>query len=343
MLRRIAALPGRLRRAQLDQGAGRRPGDHAGRDRGLRRHRGHRPARLPARPDRFAAAERPEHVPAAERAAEFHDQSCPGPAGPDGIRGRPGMDPAGPGENSQRTTYHQNAQATAQTRTEADCGRRDAPASPALSRPVLRDVRAQPPVAGIRGRQPQPQIPAPGQSVRPGRQPAPADGDRRPPRPAPPAGRTHRQRHPRRHHQPQQRRPDHRQARAHHRHRLAGHRAARRPGHRLGGAPRPAADRDDGGPGRPHHRRRPDRPGQPARSRHRGRPPRDGAERDARQDRGLRRGARGQPGTHPALLRRCQPRTAQPAGLAARQRRALPARRTGRPPAGRRGDAAHRA
>ena len=52
-----------------------------------------------------------------------------------------------------------------------------------------------------------------------------------------------------------------------------------------------------------------------------------------------RPGTRGQPGADPPVLRRRQPRAAQPAGLAARQRRALPAGRPAQPAPGGRGHA----
>ena len=100
------------------------------------------------------------------------------------------------------------------------------------------------------------------------------------------------------------------------------------PRRRPGDAPRPAADRGDGQPGRPDQRRRPDRPGRARTSRG----PRwagSGAALNGMLARieDLGRRARGQPGADPAVLRRRQPRAAHPAGLAARQRRAVPAGR----------------
>ena len=65
-------------------------------------------------------------------------------------------------------------------------------------------------------------------------------------------------------------------------------------------------------------------PAQPAQ---RGRQARRGAERHAGPDRDRPARARGQPGADAPVLRRRQPRAAHAAGLAARQRRALPAGR----------------
>ena len=235
-LRLPPAPPGQAAHPGAARGAGRHPG-RAGR---VRRGRGHRAARLPAQPDRPAAPASAEPVPGPagytvrSPAAAAQRLAAPGSQGQ-------------AQEGDHRAAGHPAGRAWAVRR-----GDREPLQAAALhhgwSAAAAPDAPPEPCETG--------QKPDRGDPDRPGRDhPDPADGGVLP-----------RVRPGVRHHQPVRLAADGGPARADPDHRVGRRRGDRGRRRRLGDAPRPAAGRGDGRPGRQDQRRRPDRAGQPARS-----------------------------------------------------------------------------